>query len=312
MMKKIKSPKKGFIKYLALVPAIVVTLGLFTAASLQLNTFKGKVVFEDGSPAHDASIVVAGGTQGSVVDRDGKFSIELDGNPELVISFVGYQTEKVFAKSVSKKDIVLHSETYEIDLKDVKASDPYVNKSNIRESSGENKKQQPIFVVDGKVVKEIESLDSKNIEKVTVIKDANSPEAKKYKAQDGVILITMKDNNESTDTIVSPTEQIFYIVEEMPSFPGGIEKMKEFIDQNLVYPEKARKKGVTGEVFTQFIVDPKGNLIDIEVTSSTDADFNEAAMSVLRAMPTWNSGKQRGIAVSVKVTVPIRFTTEKD
>ena len=342
-MKKIKSPKKGIIKYLALVPAIVVTLGLFTAASAQLNTFKGKVVFEDGSSAQGASIVVAGGSQGTIVDRDGSFTIELEGNPELVISFVGFQTEKVFAKSLSKKDMVLHPKTYEIDLKDVKSSDPYENekvkvigyagskdqqaesdlkdveesypnenKIEIKASSGINAKQQPIFVIDGKVVKEIESLDSKDIEKISVFKDPNSPEVKKYKAQDGVIMITMKDKSKLSDEIENSQEAVFFVVEDMPSFPGGKEKMKAFIDKNLVYPEKAKKNGLSGEVYTQFIVDEKGNLIDIEVTSSTDADFNQAAMNVLRAMPTWNPGKQRGKAVSVKVTVPIRFTTEKD
>jgi bla regulator protein blaR1 len=309
MMKQIKSPRKGFIKYLALVPAIIVTLGLFTAASAQMNTFKGKVIFENGYPATGASIVVAGGTQGAVADLDGTFSLKLEGNPELVISFVGYQTEKVFAKALFKKDIVLHPKTFEIDLKDVKASEP--GRYNVIVAK-EPKESQPEFVVDGKVVKEIESLNPDDIKQINVIKDPNSPEAKKYMAENGVIMISMKDKNEISEKKVNAEEAIFYVVEEMPSFPGGKEKMKGFIEKNQVYPEKARKKGLSGEVYTQFTVDTKGKLVDIEVARSTNDIFNEAALDVIRAMPIWSPGKQRGKPVSVKVTVPIRFTAEKD
>jgi len=312
MMKKIKSPKKGFIKYLAIVPAIVVTLGLFTAASAQLSTYNGKVILEDGSPATGASVVVAGGTQGTVVDRDGTFSIKLEGNPELAISFVGYQTEKVFAKALSKEEIVLHPKSFEIDLKDVEASDPDEESFGIKILSVGNSHRQPIYVVDGDEIKDIESIDKDNIEQIVVIKDPNSPEAKKYKAENGVILISTKDSNMSGIEVIDSQNETFYVVEDMPSFPGGKAKMKGFIEKNLVYPEKAMKKGLSGEVYTQFTVNPKGNLVNIEVVRSSNEIFNEAAINVIKAMPVWNPGKQRGKPVSAKVTVPIRFNAERD
>lgn len=312
MMKKLKSPKKGILKYLALVPSIIVTLGLFTAASAQLNTFRGKVMFEDGSPATGASIVVSGTSQGTVADHDGTFSLELYGNPELAISFVGYETERIFAKSFSKKDIVLHPKTFEIDLKNVKASDPKRYDVVIRTNPGEGKDAQPVFVVDGKPTTEINSIDPDEIEKVEVIKNPDSPEVIKYNAENGVILITTKNKPELSDEVQRPSEEIFYIVEEMPSYPGGMENMKEFIVKNLVYPEKARKKGLAGEVYTQFTVDTKGHLVDIEVVRSSNEIFNESAINVLKAMPAWNPAKQRSKPVSVKVTVPIRFPAEED
>ncbi len=326
MMKKIKSPKKGYIKYLALIPAIIISLGLFTAASsAQQKTYHGKVVFEDGSPATGASIIVAGSTFGTVADRDGTFSLELDGNAELFISYVGYKTERIYAKALSKGDIVLHPTAYEMDLKDIKASDPSENivKITARKSEKESgskiiittadgKDIEPVYVLDGKVVEEIESLDPDDIEYIAVVKDATSPEAKKYNAENGLIMITTKEKTRSSEEVLSPQEQVFYVVENMPSFPGGKEKMKGYIIENQVYPEKAKNKGLTGEVFVGFIVNGKGELKNIEVKRSSDKIFDEAAMNIFRNMPVWSPGKQRGKAVNVNIVVPVRFTAGQE
>lgn len=298
MMKKIKSPKKGFVKYLALIPAIVIALGLFTAASVQQKTVHGKVVFEDGSPAIGASIVVAGGTIGTVVDLDGTFSLELEGNPELVISFVGFKSARVHTKDLAKKDVVLHQKAFKIDLRDVKAADA--------------SSKQPVYVVDGKIVSEIESLSSDDIAAVNVIKDPNSPEAKKYNAKDGLIIVTMKKSGKSKKLkeVQETDDMVFYIVEDMPSFPGGKEMLKGYIYKNLKYPEKAKKKGMSGEVSVKFTVTIKGQLKDISVKESSNEIFNDAAMDVFRDMPVWNSGKQRGKPVNVQVIVPVRFNAK--
>ncbi len=257
-MKKIKSPKKGFIKYLALVPSIIIALGLFTAANAQQKAINGKVVFEDGSPAPGSSIVVAGGTQGTVADRDGTFSLELEGNPELWVSFVGFKSVKVYAKDLAKNDVVLHPEVYEIDLKDVKAADPKAKK--------------------------------------TTAKSNKSP----------------GEADKNSEEITAADELVFYIVEDMPSFPGGRELMKAHIIENLVYPEKAKKKGISGEVYVQFTVGTKGQLKDFEIKKSSDKIFNEAATNVLKNMPAWNPGKQRGKPINILVIVPVRFTAEQD
>jgi len=231
---------------------------LFTAANAQQKAINGKVVFEDGSPAPGASIVVAGGTQGCVADVDGTFSLELEGNPELVVSFIGFKSVKGYAKDMAKNDVVLHPKAFKIDLKDVKAADPKAKKikAKTKKSPGEaDKNSEEILAADG---------------------------------------------------------EVFYIVEEMPSFPGGREMMKAYIIENLVYPQKAKKKGISGEVFVQFSIGTKGELKDFVIKKSSNKIFNEAAINVLKDMPTWSPGKQRGKPVSTKVTVPIRFKADKD
>lgn len=335
MMKKIKSPKKGFIKYLALVPAIVISLGLFTAASAQQKTISSRVISEDGEPVPGASIVVFDIkdriTTGTVSDMEGRFTIKVDGNPDLIFSFVGFATIRMPADKAAKQDVVFYKEAFKMDLKDVKAADPKAkklkvasektefeaDKISVRVTEGdETIDMEPVYVVDGKIVPEIESLNSDDIEEISVFKDPNSPEVKKYKAENGLIIVTMKKKSKKAkkvkkaDQVKETEKEIFYIVEDIPSFPGGKEVLKGYIYKNLEYPEKAKKKGLSGEVYVQFVVNNKGVVKDIEVIKSSDKIFNEAAMDVFRDMPLWNPGKQRGKPVSAQVIVPVRFNAK--
>jgi TonB family protein len=174
------------------------------------------------------------------------------------------------------------------------------------EGGGES---NPVFVLDGEVVTEIDDLDPGNIERLDVIKDPESEIAKKYHAKDGVILITTKsaiENKQGTQV----DNETFFIVEEMPSFPGGNSALKEYIYSNLEYPEDARKKGINGEVRVQFTVKTTGKLEKIRVVRSAYPDFNKPAMKVFENMPDWNPGKQRGKPVNVNVVVPVVFNPE--
>ena len=164
-------------------------------------------------------------------------------------------------------------------------------------------------MVDGKVVDEIESLDPKDIEKISVIKD-DSKVVKKYNAKNGVIMITTKKKKEKKIEQIKKIDDdtpIFFIVEEMPSFPGGKPALKGYLNENLVYPKKAKSKGISGEVYVKFVVSAKGVVKDIEVEKSSDSIFEEAAMDVFRDMPVWKPGKQRGKPLNVQVNVPVRF-----
>jgi len=101
--------------------------------------------------------------------------------------------------------------------------------------------------------------------------------------------------------------ETFYIVEEMPSFPEGNAALKKYVYSKLQYPESAKEKGLSGEVFVQFIVTPSGKLEDIEVAKSSDKVFEEAALAVFRDMPDWHPGSQRGKTVRVKVVISVPF-----
>ncbi len=120
MMKKPEKSPLGIIKISLLIPAILIAMGLTTGMTpQQQKTIKGKVILADcGDAAIGAAVVIANSTTGTVVDRDGSFMLHVDGDPELVISFVGYATLRVKASEVGKKPLKLEVETFMVDLAD--------------------------------------------------------------------------------------------------------------------------------------------------------------------------------------------------
>lgn len=103
-------------------------------------------------------------------------------------------------------------------------------------------------------------------------------------------------------------EQIFTIVEEQPSFPGGVEEMYKYLGKAVKYPEMAKDAGISGTVYVTFEVDKEGNIKDVKVLRGIGGGCDEEAIRVVKAMPKWKPGKQRGKAVRVQFNLPIKFT----
>jgi TonB family C-terminal domain len=105
-----------------------------------------------------------------------------------------------------------------------------------------------------------------------------------------------------------PEEQVFFIVEDMPSFQGkGQEGFRTYISQNLKYPEIAQENGIQGKVFVSFVVEADGKITNIKVVRGVDPALDKEAMRVIAAAPKWTPGKQRGKPVRVSFTFPIIF-----
>jgi len=102
-------------------------------------------------------------------------------------------------------------------------------------------------------------------------------------------------------------EEVFTIVEQNPTFVGGDLAFIKFVQSNLVYPEKARRMGLEGRVFVQFVVEKDGSLTNVAVIKGMRGDCNEEAIRVMQNSPNWLAGKQRGRSVRVQVVIPITF-----
>jgi TonB family protein len=100
---------------------------------------------------------------------------------------------------------------------------------------------------------------------------------------------------------------IFTVVEEMPVFPGGPEAMMKFISNNIQYPEKARKEGIQGRVYVNFIIEKDGSVSSAKVLRGIGGGCDEEALRVVEMMPDWTPGKQRGQAVRVSFNLPVKF-----
>jgi Ca-activated chloride channel family protein len=104
---------------------------------------------------------------------------------------------------------------------------------------------------------------------------------------------------------------VFYVVEDMPKFPGGTSALKTYIYTNLEYPEEAKNQKIEGEAIVRFLITAKGNPTDVEVLRSTYKGFDKPAMKVIRNMPDWKPGAQRGKPVRVWYVISIKFEAGK-
>lgn len=102
-------------------------------------------------------------------------------------------------------------------------------------------------------------------------------------------------------------EEVFTIVEDQPEFPGGMPAFYKFVGDNMKYPAQARRMGIEGRVFVQFVVDKDGTVTEVKAVKGIGAGCDEEAERVLRQSPKFKPGKQRGRAVKVRMVLPIIF-----
>lgn len=102
-------------------------------------------------------------------------------------------------------------------------------------------------------------------------------------------------------------EEIFQVVEDQPEPIGGMEAFYKYVQKNLDYPAQARRMGIEGRVFVQFVVDKDGSISDVVAIRGIGAGCDEEAVRVIKESPKWKPGKQRGRAVKVRMVLPITF-----
>ena len=100
-------------------------------------------------------------------------------------------------------------------------------------------------------------------------------------------------------------DDIFQIVEEVPTFPLG--DVSKWIAKNVKYPQIAAENGVQGKVFMNFVIEKDGSITDVKVLRGVDPALDKEAIRVIKSMPKWKPGKQRGKPVRVSFNLPIVF-----
>jgi len=103
-------------------------------------------------------------------------------------------------------------------------------------------------------------------------------------------------------------EEFFMVVENMPEFPGGDLGLMKYIQKNVKYPAIAKEYNITGKVYVSFIVDRSGSVTNVKIVRGVDKNLDAEAMRVVKSLPKYKPGKQRGKAVRVMFTIPINFT----
>ena len=118
----------------------------------------------------------------------------------------------------------------------------------------------------------------------------------------------LKRDIEKSIEKMAENKPVFFIVEEMPQYPGGEDALRKFINDAVEYPEVASEKGIQGRVYVTFVVSDNGEVKNVRLARGVAPSLDEEALRVISSMPKWKPGKQRGKSVNVSFTVPINFT----
>lgn len=146
--------------------------------------------------------------------------------------------------------------------------------------------------------------DSADIEKLISIiaKTGNSISYKDSSGQKVLMKIDIP-----TPKMKIEGEEIFFVVEEMPEYPGGEQALRQFLGNSVEYPEMAKKNGIQGKVYVTFTVAKDGSVQNATIARGVDPVLDTEALRVVNSLPKWKPGKQKGQVVNVNYTVPINF-----
>ncbi len=103
------------------------------------------------------------------------------------------------------------------------------------------------------------------------------------------------------------TDEIFTVVEESAAPKGGMQAFYKFVGEKIKYPAQARRMGIEGRVFVEFVINKDGSLSDVRAIKGIGAGCDEEAVRIVQSSPAWSPGKQRGKPVKQRYTLPIIF-----
>jgi len=105
----------------------------------------------------------------------------------------------------------------------------------------------------------------------------------------------------------SGSDQILFVAQEMPTFPGGDKALMQALYKNLRYPEEAYNNNIEGKVLVKFVITREGTVTNATIIRSADPSLDKAALEAVKKLPKFNPGKQDGKTVDVWYSMPIVF-----
>lgn len=115
---------------------------------------------------------------------------------------------------------------------------------------------------------------------------------------------------ETSEEVEQDDTEVFFIVEDMPEFPGGDLALRKYLASQIKYPVIAQENGIQGKVYVTFVVGKDGAVSNARIARGVDPSLDKEALRVVNSLPKWKPGKQRGKPVNVSYTVPINFVLQ--
>lgn len=296
---------------------------------------KGKVVKEDGSPLFPAVVYVPYSLLGTVTDASGNFQIFIPENSSLSIEFIGFKKVNIIIPYDKEMIITLKTEIIRIDPIEIYPPNYPDNKKYLSFIAKEKEdfRQTGNNTDQSATIKQNEMPDVQFVEKKVTINLNNALIVKNdticpnLKLEDidptnnwSIRLLNKEDAIKKYGAIAengviaisTGMDEEYLIVEEMPEFPGGIANLRVVLKTNLIYPLIALKKGIQGTVYVRFVVSEDGSVTDVKIEKGIDQTLDDEVLRVVKNLPKWRPGKQRGMRVKVSYEIPVKFRIPDD
>ena len=320
--------------------ATLLALSIISFAQIDKRQILGRIVDDETSkPIAYADVTLSGLALSTSTNQLGFFQFEIPPNAkELIISRIGYEASKVVVPDVNKFQIKLKRVFILLPLIDLNS--PSLSKTDLDPSwkspidsfpNNTNAQYDGGWMTFSTNILEILRTDSVlNSLSDTLTHVRFSSE---IDGSFSIISVTPKNNlmynllkstyklnhwksavqNNKTITqyfdlpIGKDIEEVFTVIEETATPVGGFPDFYKFVFKNLKYPQEAKRKGIEGKVYVQFIIQMDGSISDIKVIHSLGFGCDEEAIRIMSIAPKWIPGKQRGNPVRQRYTLPIIF-----
>ncbi|MBQ7280009.1 MAG: energy transducer TonB [Bacteroidales bacterium] len=128
--------------------------------------------------------------------------------------------------------------------------------------------------------------------------------SEKTAVNEEVVQVVVEEEKEEEE------EEIFTVVENDPEFPGGMDALYKYLSSNIKYPAIAKENNITGRVYVTFVVEKDGSIANPRILRDIGGGCGQEAIRVVKSMPKWTPGKQRGKAVRVQFNLPVSFNLQ--
>lgn len=256
----------------------------------------GKVVSRNtGETLPGVTVIIKGTAIGAVTDINGEFSIPVtEGKRNLMFNYIGYQTQEINAMEKSRIAVEMEEENMILQEMVLTGIDVVNRRQGMRADEVPMEVVQKADVAEERVQVVEEMLEAFAFEDDNMV--AEDMEIQEIIFEE----VTAWEREEIGD-------EVFTIVENMPEYPGGMDKLHSYVSKNIEYPKQAKQLGIEGKVYVQFVVMEDGSVEDVKVVKGIGAGCDEAALRVVESLPKWRAGKQRGIAVKTRMVLPISY-----
>jgi len=127
-----------------------------------------------------------------------------------------------------------------------------------------------------------------------------------------IVLIISFSSAIAQTTDSTKNQDIFITVETMPEYPGGEQTRLSFLANNIRYPKEEMAIGIQGTVYVQFVIEKDGSISNTKILRGVSSNIDKEVIRVVKLMPNWKPGTQKGEAVRAQFNMPVRFILQDD